>query len=492
MAQPFPIQGSYVGIARDYSRDQLPPGYVWNLQDYFPNTLGAPLRKRGGWAYASSALGASTGTIYTIYADFTAGATLLTVDNTGVLWKIASSTSAASAGSVVIGKPVFYANRVIFPDTTASGVYSYTGGTTGALPGAPPDGQYAAVYKDRLILANTPALPKRAYFSAAGDPTSWDTTNSWVDVSRPITGLAALSNALLVFSNAGTERIRGSTPPPGSDFVLEKVSDYGCVDDNSIALWNDRVVYADTNGIYMTDGSATTDLTAIGLIQSYWRTLLASYTSSWTLAGGVFRNYYFMSVLGGSGDCLVCDLLNRTWFRLQNCSFSSFAEAKGTLQDFYAGLNSIGRVAKLTGIFSPAAANKNDADGTAVTPVVEYPMARGFTRVRRSWRPAGGQTHWRRLYLSYDLRDAATDTPVLTLSYVTTPEATSYTSLTPTLAETTKYARAGRSFGPTGERGGKIIPELGVKIAQTNASSDTRLYVLEGEYETIEQSALAQ
>lgn len=503
MAQPYPIQSSFSGMARDYSRDQLPSGYVWNMQDFFPNMLGAPLRKRGGWAYASSALGSTARVARVAYADFSAGAQLLAVEAASAgynLWNVASSASAASVAGLsamgtAVGSPVFYANRLIFPNTDGSTtIYSYTGGTVTALSGTTPapTGKYAAVYKDRVILAGTSALPKRAYFSAAGDPTTWDTTNGWVDVSRPITGLAALRNALLVMSNTGTERLRGSSPPPGSDFVLEKVSDYGCIDYKSIALWNDRAIYADTNGIYITDGSASSDLTAVGLIQNYWRTLLASYTTSWRLVGGVFRNFYFMSVNDGTNfqDCLVCDLLNRTWFRLQNCNFSSFVEAKGTFQNFYAGMQSSNRVVNLTGLFSPAAANKNDGDGTAVTPVVELPAVRGFSRFHRRWIQASGLTHWRRLYLSYDMRDAATDDPTLTLSYVTTPESSSYTSITPTVAESTAWNRVGRSFGPSGARGGKIIPLLGLKVAQTNASSDTRLYLLEGEYETIEQSAL--
>jgi hypothetical protein len=38
--------------------DQMPAGSLWNLVDYIPNVIGAPLRKRGGWGYGSDALGA--------------------------------------------------------------------------------------------------------------------------------------------------------------------------------------------------------------------------------------------------------------------------------------------------------------------------------------------------------------------------------------------------------------------------------------------------
>ena len=59
MAQPITLHSSYAGMAQDYSRDQLPPSTVWNMVDFFPNSLGAPLRKRGGWVYASSAISAA-------------------------------------------------------------------------------------------------------------------------------------------------------------------------------------------------------------------------------------------------------------------------------------------------------------------------------------------------------------------------------------------------------------------------------------------------
>jgi len=149
------------------------------------------------------------------------------------------------------------------------------------------------------------------------------------------------------------------------------------------------------------------------------------------------------------------------------------------------------RLHRLTEVFSPTASNKADADGTAIQPYVEYPCRRGFFKQQRRWLPAQGFTHFRRLYLSYDLRDAASDDPTLTVSYVTNPESTSYATLARTLAETSDFTRAGRSFGVSGERGGKRALSLGVKVAQTGNSSDTRIYTLEAEQEANEGSRLA-
>ena len=64
-------------------------------------------------------------------------------------------------------------------------------------------------------------------------------------------------------------------------------------------------------------------------------------------------------------------------------------------------------------------------------------------------------------------------------------------TLADSLAETTAFTRSAFDFGPVGERGGKTMKVFGLKIAQTAASSDTRLYNLESEYEAIEGSRLS-
>ena len=148
-------------------------------------------------------------------------------------------------------------------------------------------------------------------------------------------------------------------------------------------------------------------------------------------------------------------------------------------------LGNSGRVASLSSILSPAAATKNDADGTAVAPVLETGLFRGYSHIRRRWVMSYGLQQWSNLYFNYDMRDAATDNPVLTVSYAKDPNATSYTTITRTLAATLKGTRAKRGAGwrSTG---------LMLKIAQTNASSDTRLSTLEAEYDPLEGSALVQ
>ena len=66
--------------------------------------------------------------------------------------------------------------------------------------------------------------------------------------------------------------------------VLDKLSDFGCVDPRSIATWNGKAVYADTNGVYLTDGINTANLTESGYIELYYQPVLATYPSTWELS----------------------------------------------------------------------------------------------------------------------------------------------------------------------------------------------------------------
>jgi hypothetical protein len=95
---------------------------------------------------------------------------------------------------------------------------------------------------------------------------------------------------------------------------------------------------------------------------------------------------------------------------------------------------------------------KADGDGTAVASVVETPF---YDMGRPGIKTVKG------LHVGYNLADFATDDPTIAVSYTTTPESASYTSLG-TLSENTGYDRrrlqlGGRFWG------------LGLKFARANA-----------------------
>lgn len=482
MANPAVLQDNFSqGMKRDFPREQLPPGSVWNLVDLIPQTLGAPLRKRGGYSYASNDISAVTATAsYATsvkYCEFAAAAKLVIHDEDGRLYTATpGSLTVTDVGASLVPaqNPTFYRNKAIITDG-ANAPKSYDGTTLAALGATAPVAFYSTSYHDFGVLARTTANPNRVFFSDAGDPTVWDTTNSYIDANYAVTALAPLQSALLVFSKGHIERIRGSIPPPDTDMVRETLFDVGVVDPWSVTVADDMCVFANPQGVYLTDGASLLDLTEKGGIKKYWQDTLASYTSSYRLAGGRWRGHYVVTIMNGSTfvDCLICHIESRRWFRFNNIKASSYTSAPGVAEELYFGLRSAPRVGSFSSTFSPTSSVKADADTTSIIPVIETAFFKG----------SDGPKSWKWAYLTYDLRDAASDNPTITISYAVTPETSIYTVPTPTLAETTALDR-GRiplRFNAEG---------VAFKITQQHNSSDTRIYSLAVDVHAREQSRL--
>jgi hypothetical protein len=222
-----------------------------------------------------------------------------------------------------------------------------------------------------------------------------------------------------------TERLRGTTPPPGSDMTLEPFFNDGCIDASTIAYWGQRVVWASSRGIYMTDGAAVVDLTASAQMKTYWTSLFTGYADTWRIAAGVYRGHYIISINNGSTlvDCLCVDLASQSMWRLTNLHGGTFVGVTtGQQEELYMGQWNAGRVAKLSTLWSPSATVKRDGDNTVPTPIIETGAFRGYDRLHRRWIQSTGKQKWRYLYVDYDLRDSASDNPILTMSYATSPD----------------------------------------------------------------------
>lgn len=477
MAKPTPLQRGYAaGMKRDFARDALPPASAWNLVDYIPD-LQAPLRKRGGWTYASPSLTSETSCDQLINAEFAAGTKLLAIGvGVGKLWEIVSASSATDRGAVgyAANRPIFHRDKVILPDSAGAATLKYW------VPSAftnitGPSGRHGAVYKDRSFLANSAANTNRVWYSSPGDPTTWDTTATglWVDSSQAVTALASLRNVVLIYHSGTTERLRGT---PQVDLTLEGLFDVGCADARSVATYQDQAVWADTKGVYLTDGAAIVDLTAAGGMKDYWLQLMAgtlpgqssgAYTSSWKIAGGIFRNHYIVTVTTGSTfiDALVCDVARRRWWRDSNFIFKCFARVgSAAAEELYAGMITDGRVGAVSTTWNPTSAVSSDANATVVTPTFESPFYELGNQFVKTWRD---------VYLTSVCVDGGS-VPTLTVAYTTDPNGTSYTSISPTIAasSTPHRVRLPLRFSARG---------VAFKVTQTNASSDTRLEDIESE-----------
>ncbi len=507
MSLPIELQGTWLGMFRDAPRDGLPAGRAWNMIDLIPQRLSAPLQRRGGFSYASPALGSCTyvqGIVRT--PEYGAGAFNLAVGSDGHVYKYTNGTSSdigtafAVSQNPYVHRATATAWMVVIP--AASGTTtpkSYDGTTFGDLAGTPPQGKFGAAWNDYAVLANGTMggtlYTNRLWFSAAGNCTSgWDNTYGYVDFKLPIVGVGILRTGLLAFAASTTYRLRGTTPPrtplsagdtaATGDLTEDRPYDVGCVDARSICNWMDSVIWADISGVYSTDGVTLKDLTAIGGMKSYWKDLLLAYTTGWSVAAGVYKDCVIVSVLDNNKvfqDCLVFDMLRECWYRFSNISALCFARTTGIITNV--GMANLGRVFDMGQIINDG--NGSDADGTAILPVLETGSYRGWTRLHRKWVPSMAIQSWKRLYIDYELVDGGS-APTLTVGYQTDPVATSYTTLTPNLvASGTANKRAKLNLFFQGRA-------VQFKFTQTNASTNTMLRSLEGEFAPLEPGRLVQ
>ena len=508
MANPIPLQVEFNGMRQDEPRDSLPNSALWNCVDFIPFKLAAPLQKRGGWTYASPALGTTTyvqGLVRT--PDYGAGAFNLAVTSDGHVYKFTDNTDSDIGTAFAVAQNPFVhrsgANwMVVIPaadGTTAP--KSYDGTTFQTLAGTPPKAIYGATWEDYALLANgtvgSTRYVGRLWFGPVGDAAgTWDTTNSWWDFNQPIVGVAVIRNGIFVFHPRSTSRLRGDTPPTSTtvsnlieDHPFSGDSAVGCLDARSICHYGDNLIWADFTGVYMTDGVAIKNLTSEGGISAYWRGNLVNYTTGYTVAAGVYKDVYVVSILDASRtfvDCLCYDLLRGIWYRFSHMPGLCFMHIPGVTADkTYMGLASAGRVASIENVFHDQ--NASDADGTAIQPYFETGIYRGWQRLHRRWIPSYAIQTWLRMWLNYELVDGGS-TPTITVSYckdATDPENVTYTALSRTFPASTLTSRIRRDLGFRA-RG------LALKVAQTNASTDTMIRALEADYYPLESSRLEQ
>ena len=453
-------------------------GSAWNIVDCLIED-GGPLRERGGWTAFASPVSAITAVSYVkagIFAPFSAGAKNFCISDTNDAFTLTSGTATYAGSGIGAPKqnPIFHNNLVIIPSVDgATAIWTYNGSSF-SNP-TTPHGQYACVYKDYTLLGASSASANRVWFSEPGNPTgTWDTTSSWLQFSHPVRGFASLRNAVLVFGDGVTSRIRGSIPPPDTDMVVDDpVFQVGVTDAKSIAYHGETAIWCSTEGVFRSDGVALDDITRKGGMKTYWEDLFSSYASTWTVAGGVLRDTYFISVMDGSTfkDAFMIDLTTFAWTRLSNVDALSFWQSVGSIDELYWGRRGAGQVASTTSIWSPASGVKNDGDGDAVMAVIETPFYEG--------RP--GLKQWVKGFVTLQVTDYSSDSPTATVGAVWSPEETSYTTLKS--ISSTGFSRQRFDMN-------KRSQGVGFKITRANAG-DLRFYSVEAEMYPLERSRVA-
>lgn len=492
MSNPVVLQEDFsLGGGTDQPRHQLSKGKVYSLTDFIPELDGAPLTKRGGWVRTWDAMSntAATYAAGVAFAPFSSGSSkVVGIDDQGTFHVMtfggAPSVTAGSATRVPAQVPTFWKDYLFFLDVNGSAAPQKWDGTTlSAVGGSPPNAALSCVFKNRLVLARSSTQLRRVWFSDPNDSETWDTAadGHWTDVDMPIEGIVSMRNMILVFGEGYTQRIRGDIPPGvvGADMVVEPLFTIGCSDPASIAVTDDYVVFANSSGIYLTDGVGVADLTEQAGMSQFWKTSMASYTSTYTIAGAVYRGWYVFSVMNGSSLvlCGMLDVKRRRYVKLTNLKATMICSTPVGILDvppklLFAERGAL-RVSNATTMWTPSATYKNDGDGTAVTPVVELPHYYG--------KP--GKKRWKHLYVKYHMTDAATDNPTLTAAYTTDLESSSYTNISPTLAETSAATRARVPVRVAAEG-------VSLKLTQANASGVTHLFGIEADMDAMEPGRL--
>ena len=514
MAAPTSLLGNARAFARDYPRDRMPQGYLWNVDDYVPTVIEAGLTGRGAWLWGSTAMGgdAEAG----ILAVYSSGDKLLFQASNGQLYEVTQTDpyTATAKGAVprAVQNPIQVEDTVVHFDgagavvpkliTASGGTIAITDMNSGA-----PKAKYGIPWgkqQDYVVVGGIPGDLNAVRFSPAGNPAgAWD-VNSWLGFPRFVTGLAALRAVIIVFHSGATSRIRGTTPPVTgdggtSDMYGEPLFDrVGCTDARSIAYWQDNVIFADEHGVHVTDGAVIRNLVSQGGILTYWRPL---YQNKQTLAACTFLDYYLITVLrtDGISVTLICDLTKRQWFKFTNVPALSYVASPGAngMERIWAGMQGTQRLGRMGPCFFPVleAGSIVDANGVTVLPEFETPWFRlsqeGRKRVRFG-------------YLSYDARvptaivlEGTEDeptvpeppppppavlaelAPVLEFSYITSPQRANYT-VAGILPSTDEYRRFRLPIG-------KMPYGIAFRVKQTAATSATRIFDLGVEAQSLER-----
>ncbi len=487
-----------LGFQSDIARDLLGRGAAFRLYDYIPENE-ASVRKRGGYTWATqdlNGLGGASNMVAVAWAPFSGDPHLIEIADTGRLYRStkfdgATGDSLISAtGLTPTFRPFWHRDRVLFlaglNQAAASPQKYYDTGSlvygTAAVGGSPPQARVGWSFGDYVALANGyvggTLFPNRIWYSGVGNSDSWATGTSFFDVVEieEIVAGTVLSNVQVVWGYSQCFLLLGDTPPAPGNLTKRFRFSQGCMDGRTLAKYREYAIWANETGIWKTDGSTLTDLTARCGISIFWRKLVDQFAAKqgWSACGGVIHGSYFITVTNSSGTNLgtvVIDVERESATVFTNVKATMYAEksagpgtsvADGHEELFFAH-SSLPRAGQVSRLWFPSAANSADADGVDVLPKLETPYYNmGTTAEKRI----------KQMLIGYDLRAPGGGSPYLQVETIMSPEATSYRARTPTLPATTKKTR--RSVDVREKSVG-----VGLRIVQVGASTDTRLYEIE-------------
>jgi hypothetical protein len=417
VASPVLLQKDFkFGMKPDVPSDALAEGTVRFVQDFLP-AHGAPLEKRGGWAYHHGSVGQTSLHGIGLWESTSwQGSRLLVSSQNNTLFTVHPVTGAAAVAGAIgfselpIQPFIFYRGNVIIQGSSGPTPTIYNGTTT-AVSTIPPS-KVGVVFKDRLVVATGQGNPHRLWVSEVGDIGAWNTgaNGRWVDFQRHVEGMIVLKNQILVFHEGLTQRVTFDIPwgVQSSDAAVQPLFPVGITVNSArcLATNGDVVCFANPSGVYMTDGLELVDLTRQGDMKRYWQNLNQGRVATDIFTGAIYNGVYYITfTTNGVRYAFGVNLETRAWYRFTNFPFSMMLTAESGRTDIGAELfathATVDRTVRLSPIFTPSSANVNDGDGTEVRPRLITPFYRGTHKAKRI----------RRAYVTYEMfRTGATPT----------------------------------------------------------------------------------
>jgi hypothetical protein len=320
MGSPIQILGTARAFARDFPRDDMPKGYLWDIVDFVPAIVDAQLTGRGKWNWASvdSGYGDIGGGIV---ATFKGGIDKVLVqgglagypqllelvppavggDPATATWLPRGTTWWSVQNPVQLREEVyqFDAQKLAPPH-----IWKVTGAPVVANS-AHKFAPVGTTWQETLITGGAPGEEHVVRGANVNVPDLTDAASFDNAIRFPtdgqVTALQGMRTVLLVFHPSSVQRIRGGPLPNtvaevGDEGMVKDVlfPSIGCVHPKSIATWNDNCIWASSHGIHITDGATVKSLTSAGGISSYWRLL---YEGASSIVATTFLDYYIVSIL---------------------------------------------------------------------------------------------------------------------------------------------------------------------------------------------------
>lgn len=229
--------------------------------------------------------------------------------------------------------------------------------------------RYIENFQERLLLSGFSAAPSVAFFTNIGEPTIIEPQNFFevrTDDGDRITGTKTYRNEALIFKRNSFHRLIGNSP---DNYQLIEIStEYGCLSNQAIVEFQDKLAFLDERGVVMYNGSNYEIMT--NTIEPTLRRMNIDAAIDQAVAVHLdFRNQIWFGIPVDGSEVnnltIVYDYLLNAWTFFDGFDAGAFAMARNELDRDYLWF---GGQSGVLSYFSPSFYGDN---GSGITCVVE-------------------------------------------------------------------------------------------------------------------------